>query len=87
VEPRSETFSGQRTGTTEPLATRKNQRASQGCKFEAPTAAGQAGFHQADTARFYPFFWGYAHERGRGQYNLNLPLERGSDDEVFLATL
>ncbi|MFT7211387.1 MAG: acetoin utilization deacetylase AcuC-like enzyme [Granulosicoccus sp.] len=44
----------------------------------------------ADPARFYPFFWGYAHERGKGPglgYNLNLPLERGSDDEVFLATL
>lgn len=44
----------------------------------------------ADPARFYPFFWGHAHERGRGPglgYNLNLPLERGSNDDVFLATL
>ncbi|MFK7859236.1 MAG: histone deacetylase family protein [Granulosicoccus sp.] len=44
----------------------------------------------ADPARFYPFFWGQAHERGKDAglgYNLNLPLERGSNDEVFLATL
>jgi acetoin utilization deacetylase AcuC-like enzyme len=44
----------------------------------------------ADPARFYPFFWGHAHERGTGAglgFNLNLPLERGSDDEVFLTTL
>ena len=44
----------------------------------------------ADPARFYPFFWGHAHERGAGAglgYNLNLPLARGSNDDVFLATL
>jgi acetoin utilization deacetylase AcuC-like enzyme len=44
----------------------------------------------ADPARFYPFFWGHANERGTGAglgYNLNLPLERGSDDAVFLASL
>ncbi len=44
----------------------------------------------ADPARFYPFFWGHAHERGEGAglgYNLNLPLARGSDDDVFIATL
>lgn len=35
----------------------------------------------AETQRFYPFFWGYATERGRGAgegYNLNLPLPRGT---------
>ena len=44
----------------------------------------------ADPARFYPFFWGHAHERGAGRglgYNLNLPLTRGAGDDDFLATL
>lgn len=44
----------------------------------------------ADPARFYPFFWGHAHERGaalgRG-YNLNIPLERGMGDDDFLVNL
>lgn len=44
----------------------------------------------ADPARFYPFFWGHAHERGAGAglgYNLNLPLARGTNDDDFLTTL
>jgi len=44
----------------------------------------------ADPARFYPFFWGHAEERGTGRglgYNLNLPLPRGTDDEGFLRAL
>ncbi|MBC7985346.1 MAG: histone deacetylase family protein [Sphingomonadaceae bacterium] len=44
----------------------------------------------ADPARFYPFFWGYAGERGEGAgigFNLNLPLTRGAGDEAFLAAL
>ena len=44
----------------------------------------------ADPVRFYPFFWGHGHERGAGGgvgYNLNLPLERGTADDGFLATL
>lgn len=44
----------------------------------------------ADPARFYPFFWGHGHERGAEAglgYNLNLPLARGSNDDIFLATL
>lgn len=44
----------------------------------------------ADPARFYPFFWGHAHERGAGAglgCNLNLPLERGTNDDDFLTTL
>ncbi|QGX97228.1 histone deacetylase family protein [Roseovarius faecimaris] len=44
----------------------------------------------ADPARFYPFFWGHAQERGEGRglgYNLNLPLARGTGDDDFLATL
>lgn len=44
----------------------------------------------ADPERFYPFFWGAAHERGVGEglgYNLNLPLTRGTGDDDYLATL
>jgi acetoin utilization deacetylase AcuC-like enzyme len=44
----------------------------------------------ADPARFYPFFWGHAQERGEGAglgANLNLPLPRGTDDETYLKTL
>ena len=44
----------------------------------------------ADPARFYPFFWGHAQERGQGLglgYNLNLPLPRGTDDTTYLKTL
>ncbi len=40
----------------------------------------------ADPVRFYPFFWGYAQERGAGPglgHNLNLPLPRGSDDAAY----
>jgi len=44
----------------------------------------------ADPARFYPFFWGHANERGEGPglgCNLNLPLPRGSCDPEFLEAL
>ncbi len=44
----------------------------------------------ADPARFYPFFWGYAQERGEAAglgANLNLPLPRGTDDAGYLAAL
>ncbi len=44
----------------------------------------------ADPARFYPFFWGHAQERGEAAglgANLNLPLPRGTDDAGYLATL
>lgn len=44
----------------------------------------------ADPARFYPFFWGHAHERGVGAglgANLNLPIPRGTGDDGFLAAL
>ncbi len=44
----------------------------------------------ADPARFYPFFWGHAQERGEGVglgYNLNLPLDRATGDDAYLATL
>lgn len=44
----------------------------------------------ADPARFYPFFWGHAQERGEGDglgANLNLPLPRGTDDDGYMSTL
>jgi acetoin utilization deacetylase AcuC-like enzyme len=44
----------------------------------------------ADPERFYPFFWGYANETGAADgagCNLNLPLPRGSGDDVFVAAL
>ncbi|MDA7427933.1 histone deacetylase family protein [Primorskyibacter aestuariivivens] len=44
----------------------------------------------ADPARFYPFFWGHAQERGKGAglgANLNLPLARGTGDDAYLKTL
>jgi len=44
----------------------------------------------ADPIRFYPFFWGHAHERGTGAgqgYNLNLPVARGTGDKDYLTTL
>jgi len=44
----------------------------------------------ADPERYYPFFWGYAQERGEGPgrgANLNLPIPRGSGDDVFLNAL
>ncbi|MGV8984700.1 MAG: histone deacetylase family protein [Cypionkella sp.] len=44
----------------------------------------------ADPARFYPFFWGHAEERGEAEgrgYNLNLPLPRGTNDADYLAAL
>jgi len=43
-----------------------------------------------DPRRFYPFFWGYAEERGRGPgegFNLNLPLARGTDLRAYCAAL
>ena len=44
----------------------------------------------ADPARFYPFFWGYAEERGEGAglgANLNLPLPKGIGDDDYLDAL
>jgi acetoin utilization deacetylase AcuC-like enzyme len=44
----------------------------------------------ADPARHYPYFSGYADERGAGAglgYNLNLPLEAGVTNERFLEVL
>lgn len=44
----------------------------------------------ADPAVFYPWFWGYAHERGVGAgegWTVNLPLPLGTDDAGFMAAL
>ena len=44
----------------------------------------------ADPIRFYPFYWGYANERGEAEgegFNLNLPLPRGTEDDEYLQTL
>ncbi|MEO5737209.1 MAG: histone deacetylase family protein [Variovorax sp.] len=41
----------------------------------------------ADPAGYYPFYTGYAHERGAGEgegFNLNLPLAHGVGNDVFL---
>ena len=41
----------------------------------------------ADPANYYPYFWGYAHERGVGPgegFNFNLPLPLGSADAPWL---
>ncbi len=43
-----------------------------------------------DPTDFYPFYAGYAHERGEGQgegYNINLPLIPESGDDIFLEEL
>lgn len=40
----------------------------------------------ADPAAFYPFVWGYAHERGAGAglgTNLNIPLAMGTGDDGY----
>jgi acetoin utilization deacetylase AcuC-like enzyme len=44
----------------------------------------------AHPKRFYPFFWGYEDERGRGAgqgFNLNLPRERGLEISGYLEAL
>jgi acetoin utilization deacetylase AcuC-like enzyme len=44
----------------------------------------------ADPERYYPFFWGYAQERGEGPglgANRNLPIPRGTGDDGFMAAL
>ena len=44
----------------------------------------------ADPVRFYPFFWGYENEMGKGQgegFNINFPLPRGTGDDDYLAVL
>jgi acetoin utilization deacetylase AcuC-like enzyme len=41
----------------------------------------------ADPVAYYPFVWGYAHEKGEGPglgANLNIPLPLGTDDDGYL---
>ena len=44
----------------------------------------------ADPASYYPYVWGYAHERGAGtglNANLNIPLPIGTGDDDYLQAL
>ncbi|KMO41050.1 acetylpolyamine aminohydrolase [Methylobacterium variabile] len=44
----------------------------------------------ADPRGFYPFVWGFSHERGEGEgigANLNLPLPLGTGDDAYLDVL
>jgi len=44
----------------------------------------------ADPVRFYPFFWGYENETGKGRgegFNINRPLPRGTGDAEYLIVL
>ncbi len=44
----------------------------------------------ADPAAYYPYVWGYAHERGEGAglgANLNIPLALGTGDDGYLPAL
>lgn len=44
----------------------------------------------ADPASYYPYLWGYAHERGAGaglDANLNIPLPIGTGDDGYLQAL
>ena len=43
-----------------------------------------------DPNNFYPWFAGYAHERGKGRglgYNLNIPLPMGTEESTFLGAV
>lgn len=57
--------------------------------FYADPQVFYASLH-ADPAAEYPFYWGFADERGEGEAagtNLNVPLPFGTDDEAYLAAL
>jgi acetoin utilization deacetylase AcuC-like enzyme len=44
----------------------------------------------AHPKRFYPFFWGYEYETGRGAgegFNLNIPMERGTVIKDYCVSL
>ncbi len=44
----------------------------------------------AHPKRFYPFFWGYENETGRGAgegFNLNIPMERGTVIKDYCTSL
>ena len=61
---------------------------TQGIFYERPDVL-TVSIH-ADPAAFYPYVWGYAHERGAGAglgANLNIPLPIGTKDDGFLQAL
>ncbi|MGH6716426.1 MAG: histone deacetylase family protein [Bradyrhizobium sp.] len=61
---------------------------TQGIFYERPDVL-TVSIH-ADPAAFYPFVWGYAHERGAGAglgANLNIPLPIGTKDDGYLQAL
>jgi acetoin utilization deacetylase AcuC-like enzyme len=61
---------------------------TQGIFYERPDVL-TVSIH-ADPTHFYPFVWGYAHERGAGPgvgANLNIPLPIGTGDDGYLQAL
>ena len=61
---------------------------TQGIFYERPDVL-TVSIH-ADPTRYYPYFWGYAHERGAGNglgANLNLPLPLGTGDDDYMTAL
>ncbi len=61
---------------------------TQGIFYERPDVL-TISIH-ADPASYYPFVWGYAHERGAGQglgANLNIPLPLGTGDDGYMQAL
>ncbi|MDX1711479.1 MAG: histone deacetylase family protein [Rhodovibrionaceae bacterium] len=61
---------------------------TQGIFYERPDVL-TVSLH-ADPVRFYPFFWGYAEERGTGPglgFNLNVPLVRGTGDDDYVKAM
>ncbi|MHC1949818.1 histone deacetylase family protein [Bradyrhizobium sp. UFLA06-06] len=61
---------------------------TQGIFYERPDVF-TVSIH-ADPSFFYPFVWGYAHERGAGGglgTNLNIPLAKGTGDDDYMKAL
>ena len=61
---------------------------TQGIFYESPDVL-TVSIH-ADPTRYYPFVWGYAHERGAGPglgTNLNIPLPLGTKDDGYIQAL
>jgi acetoin utilization deacetylase AcuC-like enzyme len=61
---------------------------TQGIFYESPDVL-TVSIH-ADPTQFYPFVWGYAHERGAGPglgTNLNIPLPLGTKDDGYIKAL
>jgi acetoin utilization deacetylase AcuC-like enzyme len=61
---------------------------TQGIFYERPDVL-TVSIH-ADPVFFYPFVWGYAHERGAGPglgANLNIPLPKGTGDDDYIKAI